>query len=45
MTPLLTIVGFVILLWLAGRLASVKRDLQMGFRPPKKSIWQKLFGK
>ena len=45
MTPILTIIGFIILFWLAKRLASLKQPPQMGFRPPKKSLWQKLLGK
>jgi hypothetical protein len=46
MTPILTIIGFIILYWLAKRLAWIKRPQQMGFYvSPKKSWWQKLLGK
>jgi hypothetical protein len=47
MTPILTIIGFIILYWLAKRLAALKRPPRpMGFYvPPKKSWWQKLLGK
>jgi len=45
MTAILTILGFGILYWLAKRLMAIKQDSQMGFRMPKKSIWQKLLGK
>jgi hypothetical protein len=30
---------------MARRMASLKRDSDFGFRPSKKSWWQKLFGK
>ncbi len=43
MTPILTIVGFIILFWLAKRLAAIKRDPPMGFRPPKKSWFDRFF--
>ncbi len=45
MTAILTILGFWILYLLAKRLVAIKQDSQMGFHMPKKSIWQKLFGK
>jgi hypothetical protein len=45
MTPFLTILGFIALYIMAHRMASLKRDRPFGFQPPKKSIWQKLFGK
>ena len=45
MTPILTIIGFIILYWLAKRMTQIKRPPRpMGFYvPPKKSWWQKIF--
>ena len=47
MTPILTIIGFIVLYWFAKRMAQAKRPQRpMGFYvPPKKTWWQKLFKK
>ncbi len=45
MTPILTILGFIILYWIAKRLASIKRPRPFGFQPPKKSWLDKFFNK
>ncbi|HVO28852.1 MAG TPA: hypothetical protein VMT81_02635 [Candidatus Paceibacterota bacterium] len=45
MNQILIILGFIALYITARRMAGLKRDNDFGFRPPKKTWWQKLLGK
>jgi hypothetical protein len=45
MTPILTIIGFIVLYFVAYRLAQIKRDEPMGFRAPQKHWFDKFFNK